>query len=169
MLESGKSYAAKVFMDATYEGDLMAAAGVSLSRRSRGQRQVRRNAQRRADSQRRPSSVSARRGSLPVAGDPDSGLLPGVHANGPGEEGSGDHRVQAYCLRLCVTDIAGEPTPLATSRTDYDPLRLRTAACATSKPANSGMPWSQLLMPNRKTDTNNNCGFSTDFIGESYD
>ena len=37
-------------------------------------------------------------------GDPKSGLLPGLHAGSPGEEGGPDKLVQAYCYRLCMTD-----------------------------------------------------------------
>jgi hypothetical protein len=102
-----------------------------------------------------------------VRGDSSSGLLPGVHAGPPGEEGAGDHRVQAYNLRMCLTDATDNRIPFE-KPAGYDPqvyeLLLRNFEAGEDR-----IPWSPAPMPNRKTDTNNNFGFSTDFIGMSYD
>jgi hypothetical protein len=100
------------------------------------------------------------------AGDPASGLLPGIDPAGPGEEGEGDHRVQAYCFRLCLTDHPDNRIPFEKpegyDETDYE-LLLRNFEAGQK-----GIPWINSSMPNRKTDINNRTGFSTDFIGQNY-
>lgn len=166
-MESGKVIHGRTFIDATYEGDLLAAAGVSYT--------VGREANATYDET--INGVQTRnavhhqfvKGVDPYVkkGDPKSGLLPGLHAGGPGVEGSGDRRVQAYNLRMCVTDaptnrVAFEK-PAGYKPLDYE-LLLRNFEAGEKR-----IPWSPTAMPNRKTDTNNNFGFSTDFIGESYD
>ena len=101
-----------------------------------------------------------------VPGDPASGLLPGVHAGGPGADGEGDRRVQAYNFRVCLTDVPANRVPFARPE-GYDELRyellLRYFEAGFRE-----VPWSSAPMPNRKTDTNNNHGFSTDHIGANY-
>ncbi len=100
-------------------------------------------------------------------GNPASGLLPGIHDGSPGEHGQGDHRVQAYNFRMCMTDDPANrvawPKPHG-----YDPLRyellLRYIQAGTWDVLGNNQP-----MPNHKTDTNNNGGFSTDNIGMNYD
>ncbi len=166
MMESGKRFAGKVFIDASYEGDLLAKAGVSyhVGREANAKYDETLNGvqTRNAIHHQFQAGVDPYR----IAGDPSSGLLPGVHAGPPGEEGAGDHRVQAYNLRLCVTDAVENQLPFE-KPADYDPqqfeLLLRNFEAGETR-----IPWSPTPMPNRKTDTNNNYGFSTDFIGESY-
>ncbi|MCH5374010.1 MAG: FAD-dependent oxidoreductase, partial [Planctomycetes bacterium] len=100
-------------------------------------------------------------------GDPDSGLLPFLHPGGPGEEGSGDRRVQAYCFRMCLTDHPENRIPFEKPE-GYDPLWYELLL-RNYEAGESGMPWINSAMPNRKTDTNNRLGFSTDFVGQNYD
>ena len=101
-----------------------------------------------------------------VKGNPTSGLLPGI-GDGPGKEGGQDHRVQAYCFRMCNTKHAPNRIPFQKPEgyndLDYELLFRNFEAGAKV------MPWHPIGMPNHKTDTNNNRGFSTDFIGASYD
>ena len=143
--------------------------GRLVRRRPRGQRHLRRNAQRRPDAA-TPSttSSSSRVDPYVTPGDPASGLLPGVHAGGPGEEGEADRRVQAYNFRMCLTDVPENRVPLAqarraTIRSCYE-LLLRNFEAGDQR-----HPWQPGPMPNRKTDTNNNCAVSTDDIGMNYD
>jgi hypothetical protein len=102
-----------------------------------------------------------------VKSDPASGLLPFIDPAGPGEEGAGDKRVQAYCFRMCLTDHPDNRIPFAKPE-GYDEqwyeLLLRNYEAGEK-----GLPWINSSMPNRKTDTNNRLGFSTDFIGQNYD
>src|SRR5690606_4438979 len=100
----GQTFRGRMFIDATYEGDLMAAAGVSytVGRESNAQYGETLNGvqKARAVSHQFESPVSA----YVVPGDPSSGLLPRVHDGDPGTDGEADHRVQAYCFRMCLTD-----------------------------------------------------------------
>jgi len=162
-MESGKTFRGRMFVDASYEGDLMAVAGVSytVGRESTSKYGETLN------------GVQTRQAihhqfDYPVdpyvtPGDPTSGLLPGVHDGGPGREGEGDHRVQAYNFRLCLTDVSENRVPFPKPK-GYDPLRYELLL-RYYESGYEGIPWHSLKMPNRKTDTNNNHAFSTDHIG----
>ena len=99
-MESGRRFQGRVFIDATYEGDLMAKAGVSYT--------VGREAnQTYAETLNGVQTLNSRNHNLSPGidpyrrkGDKSSGLLPGIDPNGPGTEGDGDRRVQAYCYRM---------------------------------------------------------------------
>jgi hypothetical protein len=165
-LESGKKITGKMFLDATYEGDLFALAGVSYH--------VGREANSVYDETLNGVQVKNSRhhqfvpGVDPYVrkGDKSSGLLPGVHGDSPGEEGSGDKRVQAYNFRMCLTDNADNKIPF-TKPEGYDPQRYELLL-RNFEAGETRAPWAPVLMPNRKTDVNNNHGFSTDNIGMNY-
>jgi hypothetical protein len=168
---SGKTYSARMFIDATYEGDLMAAAKVDYH--------VGREAQSAYDEKWNgvQTGVLHHRhhfGVLPtkispyiVPGDPSSGVLPRISTAPPGEYGQGDKKIQAYCYRYCVTDHPDNRIPFA--RPDgYDPkqyeLLLRVYEAGWRETFDKFDP-----VPNRKTDSNNHGPFSTDNIGFNYD
>jgi hypothetical protein len=102
-----------------------------------------------------------------VPGDPKSGLLPGIHDGGPGEEGSGDGRVQAYNYRMTLTDAPPNrlpiPRPEGYDARRYELLR-RYIEAGTFDAIDLNSP-----MPNRKTDVNNHGAFSSDHIGANYE
>jgi hypothetical protein len=100
-------------------------------------------------------------------GDPASGLLPYIDPNGPGEEGSADERVQAYCFRMCLTNHPENRIPFA-KPAGYDERNFELLL-RNYEAGYDGIPWINSSMPNRKTDTNNRDGFSTDFIGQNYE
>ena len=175
---SGKTFRGKMFVDATYEGDLMAAAGVSytVGREANSvygetisgvERALAKNHQ-------FNKGVSA----YIKPGDPSSGLLPYVEPDTAEPEGAGDRRVQAYCFRMCLTDEPSNRIPFVKPE-GYDPLTYElllrnleaidpeTFAKDSARPWKF-MPWINSRMPNRKTDTNNRTGFSTDFIGQNH-
>jgi hypothetical protein len=164
--ESGRTFRGRMFIDATYEGDLMAKAGVSYH--------VGREAN--AVYGETLNGVQTRKATHHqfikpvdphvVPGDPASGLLPGVHAGGPGAEGSGDHRVQAYNFRICATDVPENRRPWP-KPDDYDPLRYELLL-RNFEAGDERVPWHAVMMPNRKTDSNNNHAVSTDYIGMNY-
>ena len=167
----GTTYRGKMFIDATYEGDLMAAAGVSytVGRESNDQYNEFLNGV-----QVRATNTRVGDHYIPVdpyivPGDPTSGMLPGIHPGGPGEENSADEYVQAYCFRLCTTDVPENrvewPKPKG-----YDPGRYELLL-RWMESGQAFFPLNPRRMPNRKTDTNNH-GFalmSTDYIGGNYD
>jgi hypothetical protein len=165
--ESGRRFTGKVFLDATYEGDLMARAGVSYI--------VGREPNSRYDEQ--FNGIQLNRpieGVDPfvVPGDPSSGTLPGVvFPRPPGEQGQGDGLTQAYNFRLTLTDVKENQVAIARPD-DYDPrlYELLARQLAVTKPTVIDKVLLRLTpMPNRKTDTNNSGLFSTDFLGMSYD
>ncbi len=166
-MESGEVYRGMMFIDATYEGDLMAAAGVeyTIGREANSQYGETLNG---VQTQRAIHHQFAR-GVDPyiIPGDPDSGLLPFIEPDPTEADGTGDHRLQAYCFRMCMTDHPENRIPWQEPdgyREQWYELLLRNFEAGESRvPLNIG------LMPNRKTDANNNFGFSTDFIGQNYD
>ena len=165
-MESGKTFAGRRFIDATYEGDLLKLAGVSyhVGREANSQYGETLN----GVQTRQATKHQLMKGIDPYVkpGDKSSGLLPGVHAGPPGEEGSGDKRVQAYNFRMCLTDHAENRIPF-TKPDGYDPLRYELLL-RNFEAGETRAPWNPLLMPNRKTDVNNNHGFSTDNINMNY-
>jgi len=167
-MRSGARYAGRVFIDATYEGDLMAAAGVSYavgreSNATFGERWngVQKDARHHRHFFARPVSPYV------VPGDPASGLVPRVHGDPPGENGQGDRRIQAYCYRLCLTKVEENRVPFERPA-GYDPMQYELLA----RLLEAG--WDEVFdkfdpIPNAKTDTNNHGPFSTDDIGMNYD
>ena len=175
---SGQRYTGAMFIDATYEGDLMAAAGVpyALGREAvreygetlNGVQAAQYGIAIKGDSCKNAVNHNFVDGVDPyrVAGDASSGLVPFVAAQGPGAAGEGDHRIQAYCYRMCLTDHPDNRIPFAKpdgyNAAQYELLFRNYEA------GFEGVPWINSPMPNRKTDTNNKNGFSTDFIGQNY-
>ena len=165
---SGTTYRGKMFIDATYEGDLMAAAGVSyhVGREANSVYGEKWNGVQVGVLHHRHwfmSDISPYK----IPGDPSSGLLYGVSAEHPGEYGAGDHRLQAYCFRMCLSNHPDNrvafPKP-----DNYNPENYELLARVFA----SG--WRETfdkfdIIPNKKTDTNNHGPFSTDFIGMNYD
>lgn len=165
--ESGTEVRARVFLDCTYEGDLLAAAGCSFAvgREANATYGETLNGVQTANA--RFHQFSGRIDPYVVPGDRSSGLLPGIDAAGPGVEGGADERVQAYCYRICATDDPKNrvpwPKPHDYDARDYELLLRHFEAGSTLA------PWHPVGMPNRKTDSNNNGAVSTDWIGQSYD
>jgi len=178
-MESGKTYKAKMFIDATYEGDLMAAAGISytVGREANSKYGETFNGVQAMGTDgimltgkkiRKFAYHQFQPGVDPyiIKGDSTSGLLPFIDINGPGKEGAEDRRLQAYCFRMCLTDHPENRIPFKKPQNynelDYELLFRNFEA------GESAIPWINSPMPNRKTDTNNRLGFSTDFIGQNY-
>lgn len=166
-MESGQSYRGRMFIDATYEGDLMAKAGVSFTvgREANSQYGETLNGVQTKNATKHQFVAGV--DPYVKKGDKPSGLLPNVHGEPSGAEGSGDRRVQAYNFRLCLTDVKENQIPFTKpagyDERDYE-LLLRNFEAGETR-----APWSPVLMPNRKTDVNNNHGFSSDYIGKNYD
>ena len=165
---SGKIFKGKMFLDATYEGDLMAAAGVKY------------HVGREGTSVYGEEWNGIQTGVLHhkhwfqknidpyvVPGDPSSGLLPRISAEDPGKKGDGDHRIQAYCFRMCLSNHPDNRIPFARPE-GYDSTQYQLLARVYAA------GWDETFekfddIPNRKTDTNNHGPFSTDNIGMNYD
>ena len=168
---SGKTYTGKMFLDATYEGDLMAAAGIDYHV---GRESVDQYGEKYAGVQtgvlhhRHHFGVLKEKVSpYVVPGDPTSGVLPRISTAHPGEFGAADKKLQAYCFRMCLTDDPSNRVPFA-KPAGYDAsqyeLLLRIYAAGWTETFGKFDP-----IPNHKTDTNNHGPFSTDNIGMNYD
>ena len=166
-LESGLTFIGTVFIDATYEGDLLAKAGVSyhVGREANKTYGETLNGVQTKNAVHHQFNKAV--DPFVKRGDPSSGLLPLIQKDGPGEDGAEDRRVQAYNLRLCTTDVPENrlawPKP-----TDYDEARWELVL-RNCEAGDTRIPWNPIFMPNRKTDTNNNFAISTDFLGANYD
>lgn len=164
---SGKTFSAKMFIDATYEGDLMAATGISYYVGREGTsiyheswNGVEKGVFQHAHHFKHDISP------YKTPGDPSSGLLPRISCGPPGLQGEGDQKIQAYCFRMCLTNNPENQVPFPKPE-GYDPYQYELLV----RVFNSG--WDELFhkfdaIPNLKTDTNNHGPFSTDNIGMNY-
>jgi hypothetical protein len=168
---SGKTYAAKMFIDATYEGDLMAAAGVDyhVGREANNVYGEKWNGVQTGVLHHRHhfGAVKEKISPYVVPGDPSSGVLPRISTDHPGEYGQGDKKIQAYCFRLCLTDHPDNRAPFP-KPDGYDPkqyeLLRRIYQAGWRETFDKFDP-----IPNRKLDLNNHGPMSFDNIGFNYD
>lgn len=166
---------AKVFIDCSYEGDLMARAGVHymVGRESNDVYHETYNGV-----QVQPSHTPQRGNQIPdgvdpykIPGDPKSGLLWGISDEPLAPAGSGDKHVQAYNFRICLTDDPANRIPIVKPE-GYDPSRYALLLRYIAKLTDTNNIREILkfdLMPNHKTDINNGGGFSTDMIGANWE
>ncbi|MDP4222822.1 MAG: FAD-dependent oxidoreductase [Bacteroidota bacterium] len=165
---SGKVFKGKVFVDATYEGDLMASSGVNytVGREDNGLYGETWNGVQ-AGIFHHGHYFKDKIDPYRIPGDSSSGLLPRISNEKPGLNGSGDSKIQAYCFRLCLTRHPGNMVPLMKpagyDSTQYE-LLVRVAASR----------WNEFFakydaIPNLKTDVNNHGPFSYDNIGMNWD
>lgn len=167
----GKTYRGRMFIDASYEGDLMAAAGVSyhVGRESTQQYGEKWNGVQTGVLHHRHhfGAVKEKISPYVIPGDPKSGVLPRISTEDPGAYGSADKKVQAYCFRMCLTQVPENRVPFA-KPAGYDAkqyeLLLRVFEAGWRETFDKYDP-----IPNLKTDTNNHGPFSTDNIGRNWD
>lgn len=157
--ESGDTYSAKIFIDASYEGDLMAQAGVKF------------RVGRESTTEYNEPSAGVRRlrpTSQPGAAVDEAGVLPLVHAGPPGEFGSADDKVQCYNFRVCITKQANNRVPFEKPK-DYDPRDYTLIAryIPTTRPTLKSLV-TICVVPNGKTDINNGAPVSTDLPNASW-
>lgn len=164
-MENGNVFQARMFMDATYEGDLMARAGVSYHVGREGNH-VYKETRNGIQFNSVHHMFNAWIDPYVKPGKPDSGLLPGIMDVQPGIVGEGDRSIQAYNFRICLTNVPDNrvafPAP-----PDYDPepfeLLLRYIRAGV---------WDAMrlhvMMPNGKSDLNNYGAVSTDHIGANH-
>ena len=165
---SGKRFKGKVFIDASYEGDLMASAGIHYM------------VGREANSVYNEKWNGVQKGvhhhghyfkdnidPYKIPGDSASVLLPRIYFGDPGENGSGDTKIQAYCYRLCLTQLP-ENRVSFTKPEGYDSSQYELLVRL------SDTRWNEFFgkydpIPNSKTDVNNHGPFSFDNIGMNWD
>lgn len=162
-MENGSRYQAKLFIDATYEGDLMAKAGVSYK--------VGREANSVYNETLNGIKLNEIIGKDGVSidpyvkkGVPSSGVLPFLEPKVPGPDGQGDHRTQSFCYRMTLTDDPANRIDIV-KPAGYQPLWYEFLARMLEM--NPGILLKNIIsftpMPNKKTDTN-----QADFVGANY-
>ncbi len=165
---SGKIFTGKMFIDATYEGDLMAAAGVSyvVGREASSFYNERYNGVQ-AGITERGHFFKDPIDPYKIPGKKESGLLYGISPEPISANGTGDKKVQAYCFRLCLSDHPVNRVPFPKPE-GYNPANYELVARVLDT---GWMDWFAKYdrIPNHKTDTNNHGPFSSDYIGGSYD
>ena len=167
----GHQYEGQMFLDATYEGDLMAAAKVDyhVGREAQATYGEKWAGVQTGVLHHRHHFGAVKQAISPyvVPGDPGSGVLARISTAPPGQYGAGDNKVQAYCFRTCLTQVAANRVPFA-KPDGYDAkqyeLLLRIFAAGWRETFDKFDP-----IPNLKTDTNNHGPFSSDNIGRNYD
>jgi ribulose 1,5-bisphosphate synthetase/thiazole synthase len=165
---TNRTVRAKVFIDCTYEGDLMAKAGVSYTVGREDNRVYNEtyNGVQLMSGHQFWDAINP----YVVPGDSTSGLIWGVSGGSLQPTGSGDRKVQAYNFRVCLTDHPDNRVPI-TLPDNYDPQRyelaLRLHEVSPRRSLYDFFIWSR--MPNGKTDINNAGGFSSDMIGMNWD
>lgn len=170
--KTNKTVRAKVFIDCTYEGDLLAKAGVSytVGREDNSLYGETLNGVQPAHGNQIPDGIDP----YIVPGDSTSGLIWGVNAEPLAPAGTGDKKVQAYNYRLCLTQDSTNQIPFSKPE-NYDSQKYEILYRIIKQRDEAG--WVQRLdqlyfriieMPNEKTDVNNKGGFSTDYIGGNW-
>lgn len=167
--ENGARFTARVFADASYEGDLMAQARVTYTFGRESSAQY-------------GESLAGVRAVTPShqfavdipARDEQGNLLPEISPEPRGEPGSGDKRIQAYNFRVIATNVPANRVPWPKPG-NYDPRRYELLArYLTAMTGYMGRPLTLnevgliRVIPNGKVDLNNRGGFSTDYIGKNY-
>ena len=158
---------AKVFIDCSYEGDLMAKSGVSyiVGREANSQYGETYNGVELMDRHQFPDGIDPYK----IKGDSTSGLIYGINPAPVNSNGTGDKKVQAYNFRITLTNRPENRIPI-TKPDNYNPSRyellLRLKELHPWNKHTDVFIWSD--MPNGKTDINNFGGFSTDVIGGNW-
>jgi hypothetical protein len=168
-MENGARFRGRVFADCSYEGDLMAQAGISYTYGREGVKDY-------------GESLAGVRGhtrshqfavDIP-ARDADGKLLPEISAEPKGEPGSGDKRIQAYNFRVIGTNVPENRIPWE-KPAGYDPKRyellaryLKSITEYLGRPPIFNEVSLFRVIPNGKADLNNRGPFSTDYIGKNY-
>ncbi|MCD7971332.1 MAG: FAD-dependent oxidoreductase [Candidatus Azobacteroides sp.] len=167
-ISTNKRIKAKMFIDCSYEGDLLGKSGASytVGREDNNVYNETYNGVQLLEGHQFWHDIDP----YIIPGDSTSGLLWGISNNKLAPRGTGDKKVQAYNFRICLTDTPENMIPI-TEPDNYDPkkyeLLIRLQEVSPRKSVYDFFIWSR--MPNSKTDINNAGGFSTDVIGMNWD
>lgn len=164
VMESGLTFEGKMFIDATYEGDLMASSHVSytVGREPNSLYQETNNGIH-LNIPKNPALIDV----YLVKGNPTSGLLPRIYPNAGGNRGEGDNGVQAYNYRMCLTDVPQNRVQIEKPE-GYDENQYEILFRAIEADPKTDLFFKLDLVPNRKTDSNNRGIISTDYVGMSW-
>jgi len=161
VLESNQTISAQYFIDATYEGDLMAQANVSYIVGRESQKQYNEPG----------AGIRKPYATYFSAYDNAGELLPDVYDGKLNQFGETDNRTQAYNFRMCLTQRKENFIPI-TKPEKYDPLRYEVLlqTIVNSKQEKNIRSFVSIMpLPDDKTDFNNNGMFSTDLVNGSWE
>ena len=157
LVTSGGEFEAQVFIDGSYEGDLMAAAGVSWTIGREGRKAF-------------GESLAGKQYSKPkmkISGlGADGKPLPLITTLDAGPDDEGDKNVMVYSFRLCVTKDAAIRVPFP-QPAHYDPARFEVVRRYFAQEKRPILPWDLYPLPGNKLDANNGIGkqFSMGLVG----
>ena len=157
VVTSDGEFRAKVFIDASYEGDLMAAAGVSWTIGREGRAEF-------------GESLAGRqypKPKMPISGlDAAGKTLPLITTTDAGAPEEGDRRVMVYSFRLCVTKDTANRVPFP-APAHYDPARFEVVRRYFAQEKKPILLWDLYPLPGGKFDANNGIGkqFSMGLVG----
>jgi hypothetical protein len=144
-------FTAKVFVDGSYEGDLMAAAGVDWTIGREG----------RAEFGESYAGKQYPKAKMKISGfDEEGNLLPLVTTSDAGPDEAGDKNLMTYSFRLCLTKDPAKLVPMP-KPAHYDPARFELARRALKAGARVGFDLYPL--PGNKLDGNNSIGGQISF------
>jgi hypothetical protein len=170
-LEDGKTIRAKVFIDATYEGDLLAAAGIdhAIGRESSETYGEHLNG---IQAETTHAQFAVKVDPYKIPGDSTSGLIPFIQEGGLGTPGSADKHIQAYCFRACLTPNPNNQVPFH-KPDGYD--RSMYEIYVRYLEAGGNLLWPWVSVPNQKSDlgawhdlSHNMYGLNADYPGGDY-
>ncbi|MEO6785586.1 MAG: FAD-dependent oxidoreductase, partial [Chthoniobacteraceae bacterium] len=145
---TGDTFSAKTFVDATYEGDLMAAAKVSWVIGREGRREF-------------GESLAGKqypKRSMKFSGlDANGNLLPLLTTKDAGADEEGDRNVMAYSFRLCLTADTANRVPFP-KPAHYDPARFEAVRRYFAQEKKPVLLWDLYPLPGEKADANNGIG-----------
>jgi hypothetical protein len=163
-MESGMTFLAKMYIDATYEGDLLALAHISYTKGRESNEMYGETLNGIREKEQFPLKPNVN--PYVVSGDSASGLLPFVHPDRGGAAGAGDHKIQAYNFRLCLTRDPSNRKMIA-QPPNYNPLDYELFARTVAQGQRSCLKLKPI--PGNKFDCNNDGCASTDAIGQVDD
>jgi hypothetical protein len=154
---SGGDFSAALFIDGTYEGDLMSAAGVTWTIGREGRSEF-------------GESLAGKQYPKPrmaISGlESDGNPLPLITTIDAGPEDGGDRNVMVYSFRLCVTKTPANRVPFP-KPANYDGARFEVVRRYFTQQKRHQMPWDFYALPGHKFDANNGIGkqFSMGLVG----
>lgn len=162
--DNGVTVHGRVFVDATFEGDLLAAAGVEtiIGRESNIQYGESKNGIR---AETIHAQFKIRVDPYRIPGSPRSGVIATIQDEPFGTPGEGDHRIQAYCFRLCLTKESPNRVPFV-KPPGYEPSSYEIYRRYAQAGGKLWTPYEQL--PNGKTDLGSWHDLSANLYGQNH-
>lgn len=158
-MRSGRRFSGKMFIDASYEGDLIAAAGV----------QFRVGRESRAELGESFAGAVYQKKAVGIAATEAGKPLPLISGTTVTPEGEGDNRIMTYSFRLCLSEDPSNRVPF-TRPADYDGNRYELFRRFYKATPKAGIPFDMYPIPGNKLDGNNGIGsqLSLGLVGENH-